>query len=502
MQGKMKTVRQGLLFVSPQDLPQSPGHPFYEKLNGILKQAGFDEFLDRRCRQYYAACGRPGIPMGVYFRLLLIGFFEELDSQRGITWRCCDSLSLKAFLGLSLTEQVPDHSSLTRIRQRLELQVYMDVFGFILGQLRKHKLIQGRRLAIDSTPIAANAAMRSLRRKVDGAEWRDYVRELAAAEGIELKDEDDLQRYDRQRKDKRINNREWQSVTDRDSRITRMKDGSFKMSYKEEHVVDLDTDALVSVSMYPGDAADTRTFEATLAESCENLASVAPGAEFGPEVEDDPPAAEAPSPDAVETSPEDNASVPEQAVGGPAVAADKGYFSTAGVSGLTAAGIETCVKQPRVPGGQRNWSKYSLAEQQACLANEARNGSDRGQQLHALRQEKVERSFAHIKCTGGGLRTWLRGHENVTKHRLVLGMAFNLSVLMRKVWKVGKPRVLQNGIGSLISAFVYNFVLMPTSAWWCQRRYHSHHGAYQDAGHRRTTCTMAPLRRSAFPVAA
>src|SRR5437899_9244445 len=222
--GKRKP-KQDELFIATANLFTGPGHPFYTKLNEVLAEAGFDRFVERLCAPYYKEGGRPGIPPGVYFRMLFIGYFEGLDSQRGIAWRCADSLALRTFLGIALTEDTPVHASMTIIRQRLPESVFDKVFVFVLSLLQDQGLLCGKAVAIDATTLEANAAMKSIVRKDSGEDWKEYLQGLAKAEGIANPTEEDLRRLDRGRKNKKVSNEQWESPTDPDSRIAKMKDG-------------------------------------------------------------------------------------------------------------------------------------------------------------------------------------------------------------------------------------------------------------------------------------
>ena len=235
--GKRKP-KQDELFIPTAKLATGPGHPFYAKLNAVLADAGFDEFVEALCAPYYKEGGRPGIPPGVYFRMLLIGYFEGLDSQRGIAWRCADSLALRTFLGFAITEDTPVHVSMTMIRQRLPESVYDKVFVFVLSMLEEKGLLRGKAVAIDATTLEANAAMKSIVRKDSGEDWKEYLQGLAKAEGIENPTEVDLRRLDRGRTDKKVSNEQWESPSDPDSRIAKMKDGRTHLAYKAEHAVE------------------------------------------------------------------------------------------------------------------------------------------------------------------------------------------------------------------------------------------------------------------------
>jgi transposase len=269
--GKRKQEEQGL-WVATTELPSSPGHPFYRKLNELFREAEFDRFVEGLCAPYYAnGVGRPGIPPGVYFRMLFIGYFEGLDSQRAIAWRCSDSRSLQEFLGLPITDKTPDHSSLTVIRKRLPLELHEQVFVHILHLAQTKKLLSGKTLAVDSTMIEANAAMKSIVRRDNGDDWKAYLTKLAAEAGLENPTDEDLRKFDQGRKDKRVSNEEWVSSSDPDSRIAKMKDGTTHLAYKTEHAVDLASDLIVAATVHGGDQADSRTLAETLATAQAHL---------------------------------------------------------------------------------------------------------------------------------------------------------------------------------------------------------------------------------------
>jgi hypothetical protein len=364
-------------WVATTDLPKSPGHPFYRRLNQILAEAGFDAWLEQLCQPYYAdQKGRPSIPPGTYFRMILIGYFEGLASQRGIAWRCCDSRSLAEFLGYSPVEETPDHSSLTRIHQRLPQEVH--------------------------------AAMKSIERKDTGEDWKEYLRRLAAEAGIENPTEEDLRRFDKQRTDKKVSNDDWQSPSDPDSRIARMKDGRTHLAYKAEHVVDLKTDLVLAAVVYEAHRGDAETLAESVVQAQLNI------------IEADSPANIR---DAV---------------------ADKGYHSADTLALLNGPlGLRTYIPEP-----QRNtkwkWRARPAEQQMAVLGNRRRVRGPRGKRLQRGRSELTERSFAHVCETGGARRCWLRGLVKVSKRYLLQVAARNLSLIMRKLFGVGTPRGLQS----------------------------------------------------------
>lgn len=255
--GRRREQFQQDLMVSASALPRSPGHPFYAALNRLLSEAKFDAYVEGLCEPLYRDGGRPSIPPGVYFRMLFIGYFEGLDSQRGIAWRCSDSLSLRSFLGLKPTESTPDHSSLTIIRQRLLKELIEQVFSFVLTMAFEKKLLKGKSIGVDATTLEANAAMKSIVRRDGSGTWKAYLTKLAKEAGIEDPTDDQLRQFDRARKGKKTSNDDWQSPSDPDARITKMKDGTTGLAYKADHAVDLEAEIVVAADVRPADAAAT-----------------------------------------------------------------------------------------------------------------------------------------------------------------------------------------------------------------------------------------------------
>jgi transposase len=414
--GRHRAEYQHGLWVPTADLPRSPGHAFYDRLNALLAQAGFDGHVEDLCQPHYAdGIGRESIPPGVYFRMLVVGYFESLDSQRAIAWRCADSLSLRAFLGIPLNEATPDHSSLTKIRQRLPLDVHERVFVFVLGLAHEKKLLRGKTVAVDATTLEANAAMRAIVRKDTSEDWKEYLRRLLAEEGVEDPTDEEVRRFDKGRQ-KKVSNQEWESPADPDSRIARMKDGTTHLAYKAEHVVDLDSEFVLAAAVHPADRADAATLVDGVLHAQINM--VLAGREQ--EIEE--------------------------------VVADKGYHKAQTLAECEHWHTRTYIPEPR--RRKYTWADKPPAWRQATAANRRRTQGARSKRLQKKRSELVERSFAHVCETGGGRRTWLRGLENVTKRYLVQVAAHNLGLLMRKLFGVGKPRVLQ-GAGRLLVAIGY-----------------------------------------------
>jgi transposase len=402
-----RTPKQDELFISTAKVAIGPGHPFYTKLNEVLSAAGFDEFVENICAPYYREGGRPGIPPGVYFRMLFIGYFEGLDSQRGIAWRCADSLGLRTFLGYSITEATPVHVSMTMIRKRLPESVFDKVFVFVLSLLEQKGLLRGKAVAIDATTLEANAAMKSIVRKDNGQDWKEYLQGLAKAEGIENPTDEDLRRLDRARKGKKVSNEQWESRTDPESRITKMKDGRTHLAYKAEHAVDLQSEVIVATTVTFADKSDPHSAPVTLdlAEANQVLA--------GSKTEI------------------------EEAV------MDKGYHDNRLLADLADRGIRTYI--PERKQKSRCWANKPAEYEQAFRANRVRVRRDKGRQLNRWRSERGERTFAHVCETGGGRRAWLRGQLNVSKVHTLKCAAYNLGLLLRKVWGYCKPRNTEAG---------------------------------------------------------
>lgn len=421
--GRRKSERQTEMWIASGELPQSPGHVFYQKLNELLAENGFDVWVEDLCRPHYADKGRPGIPPGMYFRMLLVGYFEGLGSQRGIAWRCADSLSLRKFLGLASNEESPDHSSLTVIRERLPLEVHQSVFQRVLTLAREKKILNGQTLGVDSTTLEANAAMKSIVRKDTGENWQAYLTTLMREAGVIGPDDtpgiDEMKRFDKSRKDKKVSNDDWESPTDPDSRITKMKDGTTHLAYKAEHAVDLKSDIIVAAEIYHGIEADTRTLEDTVRTAQDNLQE---------------------SGSAVELQD---------------VVADKGYYS-ADVLGRFAQDTtcRTYIPEPQLPAGQqRTWTDKPAGQREAVYANRRRGRGRRGRRLQRQRSERVERTFAHVCETGGARRTWLCGIDKVRKRYLLAAAAHNLGCLMRELFGMGTPRGLQGAAARLAQLF-------------------------------------------------
>lgn len=407
--GKRKREQQGL-WIATTELPKSPGHPFYKKLNELLAEADFDRWIEKLCAAYYAEkLGRPSIPPGVYFRMILIGYFEGLGSQRGIAWRCSDSRSLAEFLGIPINEATPDHSSLTRVHQRLPLEIHEQVFVLVLKIAADKKLLKGKTVAVDSTTLEANAAMKSIVGRETGEDWKTYLTRLAEEAGIENPTAEELRKFDKNRA-KKVSNDEWESPTDPDSRITKMKDGTTHLAYKAEHVVDLETDFILSAEVEEADHGDAESLCDSVAQA--QLHLQAAGSQT--EIEE--------------------------------VAADKGYHKASTLELCGALGWRTYIPEMK-RRDRRRWTDKPATHQAAVVANRRRVRRAKSKRLQRLRSELTERSFAHVCETGGARRTWLRGLDKVRKRYLIQVAARNLGLMLRRLFGVGTPKTMQDLVG-------------------------------------------------------
>lgn len=419
--GKRKEkLRQQSIWIATQELPKSASHPFYKRLNRILEQNGFDEYVEQRCESFYApTMGRPSLAPGRYFRLLMLGYFEGIDSERGIAWRAADSLSVREFLGLELGEAPPDHSTISRTRRLIDVETHRDVFSWILDRLAAAGLVKGETLGVDATTLEANAALRSIVRRDTGEGYEAFLTRLAKASGIATPTREDLARLDRKRP-KKGSNDDWTHPQDPDARITKMKDGRTHLAHKAEHAVDLETGAVVAVTVQPADKGDTETVKETLIEAAENVEKAKP-----------------------------------QTGGVKELVTDKGYHSNALLEDLAILGVRTYISEPA--RGRRNWQGKHPARD-AVYGNRRRIGGARGRRLLRQRGERLERPFAHAYETGGLRRVYLRGHSNILKRVLIHTAALNLGLLMRLLVGVGTPRSLQ---GRLWASLMRLVLLVP-----------------------------------------
>jgi transposase len=417
---KTDREKQQDLWVASSEIVTTPGHVFYEGLNKVLEAEKFDQRVEAICRKYYkSSSGRPSITPGTYFRMLLLGYFEGIDSERGIAWRAADSFSFRKFLGYDLIEQTPDHSTVSRTRRLYSVETHRAVMRWVLKILRKHGLADGQSVCIDATTLQANAAMKSLVRRDTGLSYDDYLRQLAQSEGIDKPTKEQLLRLDRKRK-KKASNDDWTNPHDPSARVTKMKDGRTKLAYKAEHAVDLASGALLAVTVQPADRGDTTSYAETLdAAQCEATQSHPLGIEE--------------------------------------VVLDKGYHSGPVLMDLAERQLRSYVPEPE--RGQRHW--VGKEEEQSCVyANRRRVREKRSKRLQKLRGELCERSFAHCYETGAMRRMYVRGTDNVFKRVLVQAAAFNIGLLLRKLSGWGKPRQPQGRLNRLPALLFAVFALL------------------------------------------
>ena len=416
---RTRETDQPPLWIATSDLPASPGHPFYARLNAVLDAHGFDRFVEGQCRRFYASVmGRPSLAPGQYFRLLLVGYFEGIDSERGIAWRAADSLAVRSFVRLALNEPAPDHSTISRTRRLIDLETHRAVFTWVQQRLVEAGLLKGKTVAIDATTLEANAAMRSIVRRDTEETYQEFLTRLATASGIETPTREDLARLDRQRK-KKTSNKDWKHPYDPDAKVAKMKDGRTHMAHKAEHAVDLETGAIVAVTVQGADEGDTTTIVETMIAAADQI-------EDAQAAVDEPQTLEE-------------------------IIADKGYHSNETMVDLHTVGLRSYVAEP--DRGQRDWSEEPEA-QAPVYRNRRRIRGPRGRRLMRQRGERIERSFAHLYDTGGMRRTHLRGHENILKRLLIHAGGFNLGLVMRQLIGFGTPRGLQGRVATVIATLL------------------------------------------------
>ena len=405
------------LWIATSDLPTSPGHPFYARLTTLLDGHHFDRFVEGLCDRFYApVMGRPSLAPGRYFRLLLVGYFEGIDSERGMAWRATDSLAVRSFLRLAVDEAPPDHSTIARTRRLIDLETHRTVFTWVQQRLVEAGRLKGKTIAIDATTLEANAAMRSIVRRDTGESYQAFLAGLAKASGIETPTREGLARLDRKRKKKKTSNTDWTNPHDPDAKVTKMKDGRTHLAHKAEHAVDMETGAIVAVTLQGADVGDTTTIIETAIAAAE-------------QVED------------AQANVDDRQSLEE-------IVGDKGYHSNQTLIDLDAVGIRSYVSEP--DRGRRDWSKDPEARA-PVYGNRRRMRGRRGRRLMRQRGERIERSFAHLYDTGGMRRTHLRGHTNILKRLLIHAGGFNLGLVMRHLIGIGTPRGLQGRVAAVLA---------------------------------------------------
>jgi len=317
--------------------------------------------------------GQRSIPPGVYFRMLLVGYFEGIDSQHGIAWCCADSLSLRTFLGLTLEEHSPNHSTLSLTRRRLPPEVFEEVFQFVLQIAAEKQLLSGKTVVVDSTTLEADAAMKSIIRRDTGEDWQAYVTRLMREDGAIAPNEDptddDVRRFDRNRKDKKVSNDVWVSPTDPDAKITKMKDGTTHLAYKAEHVVDLDSELILAAEIRPATDSDTQTLVDRVLKAEENLQAIS-----------------------TEQSIEE-------------VVADKGYHAADTLEQCDSLGPRTYIPEPKWMSDW-NWTERTSEHQRA---------------VHGIRRPLTPEEPDHCDCSLLHDRCWLRDRWQVGRSHFITG---------------------------------------------------------------------------------
>jgi transposase len=389
-----------------RQLAKSPKFQFYSKLNQTLEAFKFGERVRALCAPAYdqSRVGQPGIDPVVYLKMLMVGFFENLPSERAIAAECADSIAVRAFLHLGLKEKTPEHSSFTRIRQRLGPEIYQQIFILILSVLQAHGLVGGKHLGVDASVMEANASLRGLVNRNTAEAYWEYVKRLAREHGIDPQDGEAVRRFDRQRP-KKMSNQEWVNPHDPDARIGPKKDGATDMIYKPEIVADLESGALVGAEVLPGDQADHQAVSCRLLEAQRTIN-----------------AAREEEPDVLTME---------------TTTTDKGYYAVPELQALQPEQIKTVMRDPVI---NRRLDKLDLSEQKAVKAARRSTQSAYGKKLLRRRGMQLERPFAHILDCGGMRRATLRGLENLNKRFKLSGAFYNLSQLMRHLFGIGTPK--------------------------------------------------------------
>jgi transposase len=419
-QRDMGEEQQREFWIVAQELPAATPDGFYRRVNQTLEKMGFAKKVWEVCKPAYADAskgGRPGIDPVVYLKMLMVGFFENLPSERAIASRCADSFSIRGFLGYSLTENTPDHSSLSVIRQRLSLAQFDALHLVLLRALRSHGLLKGRKLGIDSSIIEANASLRELQHRNSEEKYWDYVKRLACEAGVDPDDTKAVRRFDKKRSGRKTSNQEWVNPHDAEAKVGRTKHGATDMIYKPEHVSDLESGAIIDVTVRPGDAADN---DAGMAQRV--LAAVGTLIEVAPETK-------------------------EREKLGVSVTADEGYFAVEQIGELQRCGVRTVVADPHE--GRRR-ADAPVEHRQTLRRAACATRSESGKALLRKRGEHLERGFAHVLDHGGLRRATLRGCENLTKRHLIAALSFNLSLLLRTIFGTGTVKQWLAGARQLI----------------------------------------------------
>jgi transposase len=420
-----KKAAQSEFWIAADQVVTSARSGFYAKLDETLESFGFAAKVREVCAPAYdkSGVGRPGIDPAVYLKMLMVGFFEDLPSERAIAARCADSIAIRQFLGYELTEVTPDHSSLSIIRQRLAGPIYEQVFTLVLSALQQHGLLRGKNVGFDSSVMEANASLRGLVNRNTGEAYWDYVKRLAAQSGIDPENSAAVRKFDRQRP-KKMSNQEWENPDDPDAKIGPKKDGATDMIYKPQTVVDLDTGAIVGADVLPGDQADTQAAAPSILEAQQNIN--------------------------VACEQDRNEMTVQTAT------ADKGYYAVGPLQELQREQIKTVICDPV---SNRRMDKLELDEQRTVKAAGRSTRSQYGKELLSKRGQHIERAFAHILDCGGMRRATLRGLQNLQKRFKLAAAFYNLSQLMRQLFGVGTPKQCEAMGRATLGRFLYRWVI-------------------------------------------
>jgi transposase len=426
---KHKPAVQQDLWIRPEDLVRPRRNAFYEELDALLREHQFHQKVRDLCEPHYkqSNVGQPATDPAVITKMFLLGFLEGITSERSIETRSDDSITLRSFLGISLTERVPDHSTLSRFRKRIPLETFQSIFTLFHPVLAAMGLMKGENLGMDTSVIEANASMRKLKHKLTGEKYRTYVKRLAKNEGIDPKDEAAVNRFDRKRK-KKTSNEEWGNSHDPDAKIGPTKHGDIRMIYKPEHMVDMDTGAMIDVQVQSGDMHDADQLTERICEA-ENRAMDGLGVDELP----------------IKT-----------------MTGDCGYYKADELATMKTAGIRANIPDRTA---RRNLGKLTEPVRKVVVEVGRRVKSWRGKKLLRKRGMYIERSFAHILDAGGLRRTTLRGRENIEKRYLIAALGFNLSLILKTQYGVGRPKEwIANGPGKLFSLVFRH--LNDAVSWW------------------------------------
>ena len=429
---KKTSQTQSTFWISTDDLQVKPQISFYMKLNEVLEAMSFGKQVRTLCEPYYSDkpnC-RPPVDPEIYFKMLMVGFFENIKSERAIASRCADSLSIRVFLGYAITEATPNHSTLSVIRYRLPESIYQQLFIIVLKELRNRGLVKGKNIALDSSVMEANASLHSLHNRMTEESYATYIRKLAQESGVNPDDKAAIARFDRTRKDRKTSNKEWYNPHDPDAKIGQTKDGATDMIYKPEHVVDLDTGAILDADILLGDRGDTHLLSERIAHVQLRLNDIA----------DNP----------LESSQIESATT------------DKGYYNVQELVTIQAMGITTVI-----PDKDFNRKTDTLTDEEATAVEVAKvaSKSSAGKALLKRRGMYVERSFAHVLDCGGERETTLRGVEENRKRYVIATACFNLSLLMRTIFGFGTPKQFVRSLNFVRSVVYYLWYRLVNTAY-------------------------------------